>query len=1263
MFRRNDGPKNPDDQIKRDGINNSPESKGPQLDKSVNALEKKDPPANKQGGEKFGQNPEKTLKTPPANKPETRKTEKLTPPPANKSEKKEREREFMQPAPPKKEAKQMMIGRNLENRAAPAKKEGVANKAEKNLRTPPARKPDVRAEAKKTEAEKKDQPKVNEKKLDWNVDKIKDVCQKVNEAKDTKEAKQKYYTKDIAQKIQKAEKQLEQSIKNKDEEINKLDKNDPDYEKKRESLQEEKEKRMDQLDQVREAGKEVKDFREGQRLDQTDKALTENYRKAKDEGLSEKQRQEVMSPQAEQALEKHKEDLKNRIDGINEKMDKLEKDGKKDSKEYYDLKDERFSREKQLAAADLMLGETKDFVRETAKENSKDRLHAERSESHLGKKRDLQKDQDCVRYNDAAIKSLEKDKTKAVQERDNVRAEIADMVNNYSEDALRQKPEFKEKMKEYDALCDKVEGYDSQIKNLKNCNERLVEINGKDEAGKDRLSVNRFDAQADDKKIAETIEAVSERVKLDNNDKKPDEKEKQENKALAEKTEREVIPALKEQISGLDYEISAAENYLKNHNDEGMQDYKKDLEKEREDKAQQLDYLEKGAKVLSGEASDQEKERFKNEQIPETKREADFGNDRLNVSRGEEDPLYTMKTSELAETMDRNGFSSQDIDAVFDGLRASKEDRPLTVEAKKNLESISLKLAMCDCSEAANAVSHIYEPREKVLAENSGREHFGTQTEAAKPLDRVVLTQKVYGGEQDYFRAVRDAGDLGSTYLNIGTANFEANWKKKDEILATIASVDKIADKADFVNGIIEKVQNGKNLSYNEAKELKNIRDVLSGKNYLQSASAIENLYNPNAMAIMVAEGGMQHTRPGAEITAYEYALNKMKVNVAGKDEKGREEKDRFVPASEIKDTLKTLGVSAAKQDFFEGVMEAITNGKILTKEQVQGLKELGQEAKDRKDSLYGGESTACDQAINALDNLSNPQKLALRYEPGNGFSRDFHGEGGDGKRFFTESEVKAVIKVEAGIEEKREDTKASRSLGQDDLKMETRKETERKLEDKESIKIKKTRTKSAFSAKYKNEHQEVSVVSNQVVRESTLSGQLRVLDEKGNVQFRPKVDAKIGTSRTALELKAKQFSKNNKKFHIDVEVALGKAESSLQAKAELLDDNGKFKPKLNAAASLEALVGEVKTDYVALGGAAKVTTGVSIGVGLRGKIAQENGVLKMEFGAAFGLGTSAAFEIDTKKIVSSAGKKVASAFSNIRNYIAEARNRPQEVP
>ena len=616
MFRRNDGPKNPDDQIKRDGINNSPESKGPQLDKSVNALEKKDPPANKQGGEKLGQNPEKTLKTPPANKPETRKTEKLTPPPANKSEKKEREREFMQPAPPKKEAKQM-IGRNLENRAAPVKKEGVANKAEKNLRTPPARKPDVRAEAKKTEAEKKDQPKVNEKKLDWNVDKIKNVCQKVNEAKDTKEAKQKYYTKDIAQKIQKAEKQLEQSIKNKDEEINKLNKIDPDNEKKRESLQEEKEKRMDQLDQVREAGKEVKDFREGQRLDQTDNALTENYRKAKDEGLSEKQRQEVMSPQAEQALEKHKEDLKNRIDGINEKMDKLEKDGKKDSKEYSDLIDERLSREKQLAAADLMLGETKDFVRETAKENSKDRLHAERSESRLGKKRDLQKDQDCVRYNDAAIKSLEKDKTKAVQERDNVRAEIADMVNNYSEDALRQKPEFEEKMKEYDALCDKVEGYDSQIKNLKNCNERLVEINGKDEAGKDRLSVNRFDAQADDKKIAETIEAVSERAKLDNNDKKPDEKEKQENKALAEKTEREVIPALKEQISGLDYEISAAENYLKNHNDEGMQDYKKDLEKEREDKAQQLDYLEKGAKVLSGEASDQEKREFNRERFSE----------------------------------------------------------------------------------------------------------------------------------------------------------------------------------------------------------------------------------------------------------------------------------------------------------------------------------------------------------------------------------------------------------------------------------------------------------------------------------------------------------------------------------------------------------------------------------------------------------------------------------------------------------------------
>lgn len=155
-----------------------------------------------------------------------------------------------------------------------------------------------------------------------------------------------------------------------------------------------------------------------------------------------------------------------------------------------------------------------------------------------------------------------------------------------------------------------------------------------------------------------------------------------------------------------------------------------------------------------------------------------------------------------------------------------------------------------------------------------------------------------------------------------------------------------------------------------------------------------------------------------------------------------------------------------------------------------------------------------------------------------------------------------------------------------------------------------------------------------------SLSAGLYGYDRDGNLFFSPAVNAKVGASATVLEIEGKyQYGDENLGFNADGGVTVGKVSGEAEVNAALLDENGKFKPELNASASAEAIAAEAEGSFgIKVAGVdVKAKGSVNFGIGAHADVGFHDGVLKIDIGASVGVGASAGFEIDVGAFVSKA--------------------------
>ena len=354
----------------------------------------------------------------------------------------------------------------------------------------------------------------------------------------------------------------------------------------------EKEKREESLGKKPEIKKAEED--KEKKLDEQYASLMERYYKATKEDRTFEEKKATFNADYEEEARNTKAELDKSLKDVESQMSKFdpEKMSMDDAKEWSKLNGKKHELEEQISGINDMLDTAKEFQRNTALEESFDRINAYRGDKKAEQKRDLEKDQECVRYNFATMRGLREDLKDATKEMNDVKAQISDFVNTYTPEELQGNKQYEALHKKYNELSDKVDTYESQINTLNNFNQRLAEINGVDKKGEPKLDIKNQELQVGDKDITDAIAAVKDSSLVGLSKEKLEPKDCIKALESIQRAEREVIPALAEQVSELQQKISSVESYIKNNPlDDSMKSYKDNLEKELAPKLSQMNDL------------------------------------------------------------------------------------------------------------------------------------------------------------------------------------------------------------------------------------------------------------------------------------------------------------------------------------------------------------------------------------------------------------------------------------------------------------------------------------------------------------------------------------------------------------------------------------------------------------------------------------------------------------------------------------------------
>ncbi len=439
--------------------------------------------------------------------------------------------------------------------------------------------------------------------------KVRDKGNQVGES-EAKGEKHKLYTADVAKDVNAAVDRLEAYVDHLKEKQAALDQKEPDknepvdqrVEEKR-KLDHEIKKREGQLAELRPLAQEVADIREDKRLSENQKPFEAVYDQFnKTPPPSPEQKRELYSHDFIDAAQAQRDAVAQRYEQVDSRMKDLEKNNQTDTPEYYRLKGERFERGRDLASMDIILKDAKNFEYNSALEMGEERYCAEMGKSKLEQKWELKKDQECVRNHRVVSHRLEQERAKAVEARNGVEGELLVMRNQYGLDDLNKMPEYKDLCDRHNKLDDVIGTYDAQIRHLDQQCDRLQDKHGKDEYGEYILSIKSTELQLPDGKADQAVADLVDRVNVDHAGKGLTAGECAKTLNVLEDVNRNVIPALTQQITDLTSQLEGAKAYCaENPQDKMMASYPAQLEKELAKKTQQLSCLTEGSAMLQTE--------------------------------------------------------------------------------------------------------------------------------------------------------------------------------------------------------------------------------------------------------------------------------------------------------------------------------------------------------------------------------------------------------------------------------------------------------------------------------------------------------------------------------------------------------------------------------------------------------------------------------------------------------------------------------------
>lgn len=170
----------------------------------------------------------------------------------------------------------------------------------------------------------------------------------------------------------------------------------------------------------------------------------------------------------------------------------------------------------------------------------------------------------------------------------------------------------------------------------------------------------------------------------------------------------------------------------------------------------------------------------------------------------------------------------------------------------------------------------------------------------------------------------------------------------------------------------------------------------------------------------------------------------------------------------------------------------------------------------------------------------------------------------------------------------------------------------------------------------------------------------LYVYDDSGNKLIAPTVKAEVGVGVSALNVSA------NGTLGTDDIGVYGKgsadvleAEAEASAKFTVFDEKGKLDIQAGISASAEANLVEASgsAGVTVLGADVGVSGSVKVGIGAHADIGYVDGHLKVDVGAALGVGVSVGFDIDVGGLVDGVATKVSESWSDISSAASNAWN------
>ena len=170
----------------------------------------------------------------------------------------------------------------------------------------------------------------------------------------------------------------------------------------------------------------------------------------------------------------------------------------------------------------------------------------------------------------------------------------------------------------------------------------------------------------------------------------------------------------------------------------------------------------------------------------------------------------------------------------------------------------------------------------------------------------------------------------------------------------------------------------------------------------------------------------------------------------------------------------------------------------------------------------------------------------------------------------------------------------------------------------------------------------------------------LYVYDDKGNKLIAPTVKAEVGASVSAINISANgTIGTDDIGLYGKVNADVLEAGAEASAKFTIFNEKGKLDIQGGVSASAEANLVEASgsAGVQVLGADIGVSGSVKVGIGAHADVGFVDGHLKVDVGAALGVGVSVGFDIDVGGLVDGVATKVCESWSDITSAASNAWN------